>query len=102
VHPRPRRRTLPGSTVQGLSIPSRVKLPTGEPDAGDPPVRFGGRGRVLLSPYPYLSAGPTGTAGGRSVVPDACNAIVIASAPLFPSFSFFSFPGTAANAYDPR
>ena len=27
--------------------------PTGEPDAGDPPVRFGGRGSVR-SPYPYI------------------------------------------------
>jgi hypothetical protein len=29
------------------------KLPTGEPDAGDRPVRFGGRGKVSLCPYPY-------------------------------------------------
>jgi hypothetical protein len=27
-----------------LSILSEVKPPTGEPDAGEPPVRFGGRG----------------------------------------------------------
>ena len=27
--------------------------PTGEPDAGDPPVRFGGRGNSR-SPYPYI------------------------------------------------
>ena len=26
---------------------------TGEPDAGDPPVRFGGRGRFYPAPYPY-------------------------------------------------
>ncbi len=30
----------------------QVRPPTGEPDAGDLPVRFGGRGR-LHSPYPY-------------------------------------------------
>ena len=30
--------------VLGLPVPLRVKPPTGEPDAGDPPVRFGGRG----------------------------------------------------------
>ena len=27
---------------------------TGEPDAGNRPVRFGGRGRVSLFPYPYI------------------------------------------------
>src|ERR1700730_17934419 len=27
--------------------------PTGEPDAGDLPVRFGGRGKAYLCPYPY-------------------------------------------------
>ncbi len=26
---------------------------TGKPDAGDPPVRFGGRGGVMRHPYPY-------------------------------------------------
>jgi len=32
----------------------RLKPPTGEPDAGEPHVRFGGRGRrVTDSPYPY-------------------------------------------------
>ena len=31
--------------------------PTGEPDAGDPHVRFGGRGGVILRPYPYLKPG---------------------------------------------
>ena len=36
------------------SIPSGVKLLTGEPDAGDPPVRFGGRGDHESDlPYPY-------------------------------------------------
>ena len=29
---------------------------TGKPDAGDPPVRFGGRGGALRHPYPYCSA----------------------------------------------
>jgi len=28
--------------------------PTGEPDAGNPPVRFGGRGKAIF-PYPYFS-----------------------------------------------
>ena len=33
--------------------------PTGKPDAGEPPVRFGGRGAVIRSPYPYRqAAGP--------------------------------------------
>ena len=27
--------------------------PTGEPGAGDPPARFGGRGDLNLRPYPY-------------------------------------------------
>jgi hypothetical protein len=27
--------------------------PTGKPDAGNPPVRFGGRGGALRHPYPY-------------------------------------------------
>src|ERR1700719_563980 len=27
--------------------------PTGEPDAGELPVRFGGRGKADLCPYPY-------------------------------------------------
>jgi hypothetical protein len=35
-----------------VSILSQVKPPTGEPCAGNPPARFGGRGR-LHSPYPY-------------------------------------------------
>ncbi|HWT79899.1 MAG TPA: group II intron reverse transcriptase/maturase, partial [Candidatus Methylomirabilis sp.] len=38
----------------GLSILSKVRPPTGEPDAGKPPVRFGGRGGgQTRSPYPY-------------------------------------------------
>ena len=38
------------------SLLSEVNPPTGEPDAGDPPVRFGGRGEPgpLGPPYPYL------------------------------------------------
>ena len=36
------------------SILFEVKPPTGEPDAGDPPVRFGGRGGEAIGPpYPY-------------------------------------------------
>lgn len=35
------------------SSPHEVKPPTGEPDAGDPHVRFGGRGGASR-PYPYL------------------------------------------------
>src|SRR5947207_4176015 len=41
---------------------------TGEPDAGNPPVRFGGRGGVILRPYPNrnlpLTAVPLGIRGG--------------------------------------
>ena len=37
----------------GPSVPLWVRLPTGEPDAGDLHVRFGGRGRRDASPYPY-------------------------------------------------
>jgi len=37
----------------GVSIPVRVKPPTGKPDAGDPPVRFGGRGDRRRSSLPY-------------------------------------------------
>jgi hypothetical protein len=37
----------------GLSILAEVRPPTGEPDAGEPPVRFGGRGSgSSRSPYP--------------------------------------------------
>jgi len=37
-----------------MSILNKVKPPTREPDAGDPPVRFGGRGETATSrPYPY-------------------------------------------------
>src|SRR5947208_2509884 len=39
------------------SILLEVKPPTGEPYAGDPPVRFGGRGSCG-SPYPYPSQWP--------------------------------------------
>src|ERR1700741_3740011 len=31
--------------------------PTGGPDAGNPPVRLGGRGKAHLCPSPYLSPG---------------------------------------------
>ena len=36
----------------GLAVLFEVRPPTGEPDAGNPPVRFGGRGGPR-SPYPY-------------------------------------------------
>ena len=36
-----------------ISIKSEIKLPTGEPDAGNLPVRFGGRGSGQ-SRFPYL------------------------------------------------
>ena len=43
----------------GPPIRSSVKPPTGEPDAGDPRVRFGGRGnRLTDSPYPYQICHP--------------------------------------------
>src|SRR5271157_4508833 len=35
-----------------LSVLSQVRPPTGEPDAGDPPVRFGGRGNRIQSVLP--------------------------------------------------
>ena len=53
--------------MPGLSVLSWVRPPTGEPDAGDPPVRFGGRGRRCLS-LPLL-AGPV----PAIVRPQACN-----------------------------
>jgi hypothetical protein len=49
----------------GLSILAEVRPPTGEPDAGEPPVRFGGRGSgSSRSPYPLsrLAFGEQGTA----------------------------------------
>jgi hypothetical protein len=36
--------------------PLRSEPPTGEPDAGEPPVWFGGRGSLIGSPYPYQTA----------------------------------------------
>src|SRR5262249_46753287 len=36
----------------GPPVPSRVRPPTGEPDAGDPHVRFGGRGDRSQSVLP--------------------------------------------------
>jgi len=35
---------------------SKESPPTGKPDAGNPPVRFGGRGGALRHPYPYRQA----------------------------------------------
>src|SRR5947209_11103892 len=46
-----------GSLLHGrgssTAHPVSLRPPTGEPDAGNPPVRFGGRGRLTTSPYPY-------------------------------------------------
>jgi hypothetical protein len=46
------------SSCLGTSILSEVRPPTGEPDAGEPPVRFGGRGdrdhMVLPTPIFWL------------------------------------------------
>src|SRR5688500_5353401 len=36
--------------------PSRSHLLTGEPDAGNPPVRFGGRSAATLRSYPILTS----------------------------------------------
>ena len=41
---------------------------TGEPDAGDPPVRFGGRGGALRHPYPYRGAGILPAGSGSRLV----------------------------------
>ena len=40
------------STTRGRSILFQVTPPTGEPDAGNPPVRFGGRGSRTQSVLP--------------------------------------------------
>jgi hypothetical protein len=40
--------------MRRIVSPVRGDSSTGEPDAGDPHVRFGGRGSVNRSPYPYL------------------------------------------------
>jgi hypothetical protein len=45
-----------------LAHQSSSRPPTGEPDAGDPHVRFGGRGGAILRPYP-LSRGGGAQAG---------------------------------------
>ena len=46
----------------GQPVLSKVRPPTGEPDAGDPPVRFGGRGDRLQSvlPTPISQYCPSG------------------------------------------
>jgi hypothetical protein len=43
---------LAPSLCAGPSVPLRERPPTGEPDAGDPHVRFGGRGRLTPLPTP--------------------------------------------------
>src|SRR5438552_3145099 len=45
---------LDSCTCTGSSILSEVRPPTGEPDAGDPPVRFGGRGNPLRFSLPLF------------------------------------------------
>ena len=52
------------SPCDGPSILWEVKPPTGEPDAGDPPVRFGGRGNRIQSVL------PTPIVGAHGVRPD--------------------------------
>ena len=60
--PRPRL-ALPESLPSGASSTSlRSTLPTGEPDAGNPPVRFGRGGASI----PSLSHQPETTLGSRS------------------------------------
>jgi hypothetical protein len=48
------------ASVELSSLLSEVKPPTGEPDAGNPPVRFGGRGIRIQSflPTPIASNRP--------------------------------------------
>jgi hypothetical protein len=40
--------------MKPLASPLEGKTITGEPDAGDPPVRFGGRGRRLSLPLSQI------------------------------------------------
>src|SRR6188768_3444176 len=40
----------------GDSTPSWVRPSTGKPDAGNPPVRFGGRGNLAILPTPIKVA----------------------------------------------
>jgi hypothetical protein len=54
THKEKRPARLQGNVCQVEPVLTHVRPPTAEPDAGDPLVRFGGRGR-LFSPYPYLS-----------------------------------------------
>src|SRR3954454_19157199 len=55
-----------GSLLHGrgssTAHPVSLRPPTGEPDAGNPPVRFGGRGRLITSPYPYTALTPASQA----------------------------------------
>src|ERR1035438_9074412 len=44
-----RTRDAEQADVDSMSILTEVRPPTGEPDAGDPHVRFGGRGSHKLS-----------------------------------------------------
>jgi hypothetical protein len=60
----------------GSSILSEVKPPTGEPDAGDPPVRFGGRGGRVhnRSSLPLYQISPLQGEGGDKPLPYVQNA----------------------------
>src|SRR6266496_1491846 len=52
------RANLLGLSPRQRKPTSKMRPPTGEPDAGNPPVRFGGRGEVSIPrSYPYRSRG---------------------------------------------
>jgi len=51
-----------GDEAKSRSLSTENPL-TGKPDAGNPPVRFGGRGGASRHPYPYPSPHGLGGAG---------------------------------------
>src|SRR5215469_454487 len=55
----------------GTSILLKVRPPTGEPDAGDPPVRFGGRGNRdhSVPPTPIKRGFCTDSSTSRDAMP---------------------------------
>ena len=59
-----------GDEAKSHSLSTEHPL-TGKPEAGNPPVRFGGRGAVIRSPYPYIvDRGMIGSEGRRcDIVP---------------------------------
>jgi hypothetical protein len=62
-----------GSPCLGPSILTKVRPSTGEPDAGDPQVRFGGRRELnsISPPYPYRSfAAPSAKMGTTATTPN--------------------------------